>query len=125
MRRRGNRGSVPRRDDLGAEMKLLLVAITGAEHVGAHFLYAARQMGWDVRVHDMQEAYRGPQWMKRVNWWLRGRLPNRLREFSAEVVASCQEFHPDAILTTGIAPISAEALADIRVPRYNFLTDDP
>ncbi len=106
-------------------MKLLIVAQTGAEHVGAHLLRAAKTLGHDARVLDAASAYTGPTLLKRMNWWLRGHLPSRLREFSAEVVAEARAFAPDVLLTTGIAPVSREALREIRVPRYNFLTDDP
>ena len=108
--------------------RLLLVAVPGAEHVGAHFLYAAKEMGLEARLHNSEDGYRGPLWKRRINWWLRGRLPGRLDEFSAGVVESCREFQPDAIITTGIAPLSAAALEEIGrlgIPRSNFLTDDP
>lgn len=108
--------------------RLLLVANPGAEHVGAHLVNAARSMNIDVRIHDMSQAYIGPKWKARVNWWIRGKLPTRLDEFSAEVVASCRDFRPDCVLTTGVAPVQAAALAEIErmgIPRRNFLTDDP
>jgi hypothetical protein len=108
--------------------RLQLVAIPGAEHVGAHLLYAASEMNLETRLHNSAKAFHGPRWKQRVNWWLRGRLPSRLDEFSAELVAACREFRPDALVTTGIAPVHAAALEEIGrlgIPRVNFLTDDP
>ncbi len=105
--------------------RLLLVANPGVEHVGAHLLYAAKELDIEVRIHNVEEAFRGPSLVRRVNWWLRGHLPSRLDAFSAEVVASAAEFRPDALLTTGIAPVSASALGQLKIPRFNFLTDDP
>ena len=72
----GHCGSTPRGDFSEVTARR---AHRRAKHVGWHFLYAARQLGWDVRVHDMEEAYRGATLVRRVNWWLRGRLPTRFQ----------------------------------------------
>src|SRR5579871_2669586 len=94
--------------------RILLVANPGAEHVGAHLLSAAREMGLDVRMHNMENAYRAPRFIRSFNWWLRGRLPSRLKDFSQEIVEASRDFRPTHVITTGIAPISAAALDEIR-----------
>jgi hypothetical protein len=66
--------------------------------------------------------------MRSINWRLRGRLPSRLDAFSTEVVASCREFRPAWMVSTGIAPLNVPALGEMRqlgIARLNFLTDDP
>jgi spore maturation protein CgeB len=108
--------------------RLLLVANPGIEHVGAHLLNAARSMDLEVRLLDLTEAFHGPRWMRSINWWLRGRLPSRLEEFSADVVQTCRDFRPSWMVSTGIAPLTPAALEEMRrlgVASFNFLTDDP
>jgi spore maturation protein CgeB len=81
-----------------------------------------------ARLIDIHAAYDGNAVKRRIDWWFRGRRPSRLRVFSEEVVRACQEFHPDYMITTGVAPLSAQALAECRRlagVRINFLTDDP
>lgn len=108
--------------------RLLLVAMPGVEHVGAHLLHAAAELKWETRLHEINDAFRGPLWRRRIDWWLRGRRPLLLEAFSENVVRSCGEFRPDALLTTGIAPVDAkslEAIGRLGIPRLNLLTDDP
>jgi spore maturation protein CgeB len=107
---------------------LLLVGNPDPVHVGAHFRSSAEELGLHVVVCDLTEAYDGALWQNRVNWWLRGRHPTRLQEFSAKVLETCQEVRPTWLLATGIAPVEEAALKEIgrlKVRRLNYLTDDP
>jgi hypothetical protein len=107
---------------------LLLVGNPDPIHVGAHLLHAAEEIGVETVMCNMSEAYLGPLWKNRVNWWLRGRLPTRLREFSAKVLEMCRDVRPACLLATGIAPLEEAALKEIgklHVLRVNYLTDDP
>ncbi len=111
-----------------AGKRLLLVGNPDVVHIGAHLKRAARELGLRTVFSNVTEAYVGPKWLVRMNWWLRGRRPTRLKEFSAEVVQACRDFQPSWMLGTGIAPIEAWALENIgklRVQRLNYLTDDP
>ena len=90
--------------------RVLLVAAAGEIHVGAHLLRAAGQLGLQVRFCDVQQAFAGPAWLRRLNWHLRARRPSRLRAFSLLVRATCREFRPKWLLTTGFAPIEARDL---------------
>jgi spore maturation protein CgeB len=106
----------------------LIVGVRGAEHVGTHFANAARTLGLATRFGDSGDAYRGPWWWVKFNWHLRQHRPARLHEFSREVVAICREWRPAWMLTTGVAPVTPEALAEcskLGVKCLNFLTDDP
>ena len=109
-------------------MSLLIVGNPGAVHVGAHFLEACATRGVEARLCDTRDAFASSFVRQKVNWWMRGHRPARLREFSDQVVQTVREMRPDALLTTGIAPIDAVALRAIGalgVPRLNYLTDDP
>jgi spore maturation protein CgeB len=106
----------------------LLVANPDPVHVGAHLLGAARALGMSVRLCDTRDAFVGPAWQQRVNWWLRGHRPSALRSFSERVVQTVRAEGVQCVLATGIAPLDAEALralGRLGVKRVNFLTDDP
>jgi hypothetical protein len=108
--------------------KVLLVGNASPTHVGAHLLEAARQLGLEMRVCDMREAYRGPFVPRKIAWWLGGHRPLRLGEFSRDVVEAVRTWRPDVVLTTGIAPLTERALGHIGragAKRLNFSTDDP
>jgi hypothetical protein len=107
---------------------LLLVGNPDPVHVGAHFLHAAEALGIETVVCDLTEAYDGPVWRNRINWWVHGRRPTRLQAFSAKVLEACRDQRPTWLLATGIAPVEEAALKEIgelNVLRLNYLTDDP
>ena len=107
---------------------LLLVGNSDPVQIGAHLLHAGKELGVETTFCNMADAYVGPLWKNRVNWWLRGRLPTRLREFSAQVLQTCRDVRPTFLLSTGIAPIEETTLKEIgemHVTRLNYLTDDP
>src|SRR5262249_34482498 len=83
--------------------RLLIVGNPEEVHVGAHFLEGATALKVPAELADVREAYRGPGLVRRVNWWLRGRRPTRLRAFSRAVLATCSEWRPRWLLATGIA----------------------
>ncbi|MES2597878.1 MAG: glycosyltransferase [Verrucomicrobiota bacterium] len=109
-------------------MRLLIIGVSGPTHVGRHFLNAAGVLGWEAEVLDSREAFQGPAWWRRVCWHLLGRRPPALEGFSRMAVTRCQQFKPDLVLATGITPLNAESLRQLRhagIPAVNFLTDDP
>jgi spore maturation protein CgeB len=84
--------------------------------------------GCEIRFLNSEEAFEGFPLLRKWNWWVRGRRPGRLREFSATLLEACWDFKPEFLLSTGIAPISREGLKSIGslgIQRLNFLTDDP
>jgi hypothetical protein len=108
--------------------RILIVGNPEIIHAGAHFLEAATSLGLDASLEDVRQAYAGPGWLRRFNWWLRGRRPSRLRPFSDRVVELCAALRPRWMLATGIAPLAPAALqrlGELGVQRLNFLTDDP
>jgi hypothetical protein len=111
-----------------ADQRLLIVGNPEEVHIGAHFLEGAGQLGLVTQLADVRQAYRGLRMVNKLNWWLRGRRPTRLRRFSQDVVELCAAQKPRWLVATGIAPLDRRALEQIGrmgVRRLNFLTDDP
>lgn len=107
---------------------VVLVANPEVIHVGGHLLTAAKQLGVRVELLDSRQAYEGPRWRQKMNWWLRGHRPARLTDFSAGVVDAVRRIKPTHVITTGLAPLDAWSLrtiGDMGARRLNFLTDDP
>jgi spore maturation protein CgeB len=107
---------------------ILLVGNPGTIHVGAHLDQAAKSLALNVRFCDTTEAFKGPLWLTRFNWRVRGHRPNGLRKFSEQIVRACGEFRPRWMLSTGLAPVEGWALTVIGklgIQRLNYLTDDP
>lgn len=107
--------------------RLLLIGNPNPIHVGAHLLRAARALGMDARILDTNEAFRAPRVLQAL-WWRMDRRPVRLQDFSRRVVAACEAFRPEWLITTGLAPVAAWALEGIGkmgIRRLNYLTDDP
>jgi spore maturation protein CgeB len=97
-------------------------------HVGAHFARAAADLGVPLRFVDVREAYRGGWLQRKVNWWIRGKRPSRLAEFSDAVTAACATREVECVIATGIAPLNRDCLRALKargVRTANFLTDDP
>ncbi len=108
--------------------KIVIAGYPQTQHVGAHFLYAARSLGLKAKLCDISKAYKAGLLKTKINWWLRGHLPARLRQFSKEALKICMEFKPKWILCTGLTPIDAETLRKIGklgIWRISYLTDDP
>jgi spore maturation protein CgeB len=113
--------------DLNRATTMLIVGDARPEHVGTHFLHAARELGLNIHFADVREA-RGPSIMRRICWRFAGRRPGRLGGFSRRVVGMCARYAPEVVLTTGLAPLTASALSRIGslgIYRINYLTDDP
>jgi hypothetical protein len=96
--------------------------------VGGHFLRAAASIGVKASLVNVMSAYAGPRLVKALCWHLLGRRPPRLGAFGREVAERCVSERPDLVLSIGLAPLSAEAVGEIRrmgIKTANFLTDDP
>jgi len=109
-------------------MRLLIVGNAGGTNLGESFLRAAGSLGIDSELVDSKAAMDAPPWLRRFNWWVRGRRPTRLRRFGDDLVATVDRCRPEWILTTGMAPCTEQALVAIGrmgVERINFLSDDP
>lgn len=127
MKELASQHSPSKRVRTGAQ-RLLLVGNPEEVHVGAHLRRAAEELGYRMHFCDIREAWAGAAWWRKVNWHLRSHRPARLDLFSRSLEAACEQFRPDCLLSTGLAPVDADALqriGSINVRRMNFLTDDP
>jgi spore maturation protein CgeB len=109
-------------------MKVLIVANGAETHVGRHLRHAAKELDLSFEFVDLSAAYRGPKLLRALMWRLFGRRPIRLNSFSEGVVAKAKAFGAELVISTGIAPLGASALAAMKangVKCGNFLTDDP
>lgn len=107
---------------------LIIVGNPGVVHIGAHLFAGADELGYSVSRLNTEEAFFGNRLVARLNWWMRGRRPNLLREFGDRIVQACQVQRPELMVATGIAPIDEAALREVGemgVRRFNYLTDDP
>ncbi len=109
-------------------MSILIVGNDGGTNIGRSLIQAAHALGLTAELADSAAAYAAPRAIARVNWWLRGRRPTHLGTFSAAVRDRCRRMRPSVLIATGLAPIDAATLRDVRalgVTTVNFLTDDP
>lgn len=107
---------------------LLLVGNPEESHVGGHLWRSARDLGLPVWLVNSTEAYEAPWWVRKFNWHLREHRPARLERFSRQVLEACHSRQPTWMLATGLAPVKAETLDDMRrlgIACLNYLTDDP
>ncbi len=109
-------------------LKLLLVANSGPEHIGRFFLESARDLGFKVAIHDMGQANSKPGLAERIRYRLFDKKPRFIQRYSASVLSLCKDTMPDLVLATGCAPLLATDLIKIRslgIKTANFSTDDP
>jgi spore maturation protein CgeB len=107
---------------------VLLVANFAPEHMGTHFGAAAQGEAVVVERADTRQAWTGPSLVRRLSFHLLRKRPTALSAFSARVLATCRATRPKYLLATGIAPLNASCLREIRrlgVRTINYLTDDP
>ena len=96
-------------------------------HVGRFLHEGGSEQGHDVAIVDSAKASGGNKLLQKILWRFDHR-PNFLREFSSSVVDRATEFQPDIIVSTGMAPILAGSLEQLKKKGYrlvNYSTDDP
>lgn len=112
----------------GGAARLLIAAQGGESDVGRHFLNAARSIGLEAHLMDTRDAFGASYITVKYNWWVHGKRPPKLRDFSQRVLAEVRRRQPECLLTTGFAPVLPNALEEIRnsgVHTLNYSTDDP
>jgi spore maturation protein CgeB len=108
--------------------RLLIIGNRGGSNVGESFARACGELGIPVVQIESNGAMCGSTIGSRLLWRLWDHQPIRLGKFSAEVVDFCRARKPAVVLTMGIAPLTVQALAEIRkigCHSANYLTDDP
>lgn len=106
----------------------VLVGIPAPEHLGAHLVCGARELGLTLPVVDSRLATSRSPMRRRLDWHLRGHRLTHLRRFGQDLVQRCRSAPPTTVLATGLAPLDRrvlEELGRLGVRRINFLTDDP
>ncbi len=114
--------------DSSRPLRLLIVGNPVEYHLGSHLQAAAESLGWSARIADVRDSWSSNRWINRVHHHLLGRRPSKLAAFGQSVIATCQQFQPHVVISTGIAPLSADVLKEIGrkgIVRVNYLTDDP
>ncbi len=110
-------------------MRSLLIVGQGHDtHIGGSFCRAAGPLGLDARLVDAREAFAGPAWLRAISWHAAGRRPLRLRDFGRKVLEVFRAARPEAVLSTGIAPLDVPTLRALSAEgarRLLYLTDDP
>jgi hypothetical protein len=109
-------------------MRILIVGATGSSHIGSSLLRAGEKLKIEARLCDVNEAWRHGKLLQTLLWRFGGRRPMWLERFSRGLVQTCADFRPDILVSTGIAPVTAQALEVCRgmnVVCANYSTDDP
>jgi spore maturation protein CgeB len=107
---------------------VLIIGNRGGSNIGQSFERGASGLKIPVSLIESRLSMSGPRWLQRLKWHLLDRKPLRLEEFGRTVIAHCRENQPRLLLATGFAPLTAQALQEIRalgVQCVNYLTDDP
>lgn len=115
-------------EDGSLPARLLIVGGVGGTNVGESLYRAALKMGIQPRIIDSRRAFDAPAWLRALNWRLLGRRPVYLNSFGSDLLHECKTFRPEALITTGLAPVSRRVLdqiGELNIQRLNFLTDDP
>jgi spore maturation protein CgeB len=108
--------------------RVTIVGNRGGTNIGGSFERAARIAGLDLQVIEPRQAMEAPRWLRRFNWYFRGKRPTWLNSFSNQVVQSCARHKSEVVVVTGISGLNADALAQLSktgVRVANYLTDDP
>lgn len=109
-------------------MNILIAGGSGGTNIGDAFCRGAHTLGHTTSLVNTAKAFDASPWLRRFTWYLQGKKPARLGQFSSEVLDLCRQMRPDCLITTGLAPIDSGtlmAIGDLGIPRINYLTDDP
>jgi spore maturation protein CgeB len=112
----------------GRPQRILIVGNPGPEHIGAHFLAAARSLGFEAELVDHRRAWGPSRLLNALSYRVAGRHPTRLRAFGAEVLDAASRLRPTVAIVTGISAPDARTVRELRefgARVVNFLTDDP
>jgi hypothetical protein len=107
---------------------LAIVGNAGGTNVGESLRRAALALGYQTLFFDCYAAWRGNRILRSISWRFNDKRPLRLEEFVAGVLDTCGKARPQAVITTGTAPLTAAALQALRrrgTICINYSTDDP
>lgn len=110
------------------EAKIAIVGASGGTHVGESLRRAGESSGLSVLFFDTARAFAGPALVQSFAWRFADRRPLRLGRFCDDVIDACTAARLDALIATGAAPLTADALERLRaigIVCINYSTDDP
>src|SRR5262245_17510876 len=108
--------------------QVLIVGNKGGTNVGESFWRASIALGWKVAFRDARQAYHDCIWLQRISWHLADHRPWRLIAFSHSIETAAKDMRPAVLISTGLAPITAEVLLSLKaldVTCLHYSTDDP
>jgi spore maturation protein CgeB len=100
----------------------------GGTNVGESFERTLIAAKGDVCLLEAHDAMRAPTWLRLFNWHVRGHRPTRLFEFSEHLVNTCESYHAQFVIVSGISGVTSVALRKLAkrgIRTVNYLTDDP
>lgn len=109
-------------------MKIVIVGFNKPGHMGFYLATAARQLKLQYRIIDMIDADASSRILRSIAWHFCDKRPTHLSRFANQVWNVCTELQPDAVLTTGCAPLYREDIEKLRAldaKVINYSTDDP
>lgn len=107
--------------------RILILGVNSIGHVGYFLHRACQDLALESTIIDTTKAMGKHRWLQRAAWRL-AHYPLRITEFSRLVQDIAEEVKPNAIITTGITPISSSCLNSLRkkgIYLCNYSTDDP
>lgn len=110
------------------KQSLLIVGRTGGSHIGGSLERAAKEMQLAAEFCDSDKAWRYGTFRQKFLWHLGGKRPVALNKFSRLILETCRRLQVKVVISTGMAPVTADALLECRkvgVSCVNFSTDDP
>lgn len=108
--------------------RLAIVGNSGGTNVSESLRRAALALKYDVFFFDRYRAWRGSRILRSLSWRLNDKKPPRLKDFVDNVLTGCARARPETLIATGIAPLTAVALQELRrlgIICINYSTDDP
>jgi spore maturation protein CgeB len=112
----------------GQKSSLAIVGNAGGTNVGESLRRAALALKHDVFFFDCYRAWQSSRILCSLSWHLNDKRPPRLRDLVDNVLTSCTNARPEILIATGIAPLTAVALQELRrlgIVCINYSTDDP
>lgn len=109
-------------------MDVMIVGNAGGTNVGASLHRAAVALGLTSCLCDARSASSSSRLVSTLSWRLFGHRPAHLDQFTHSVVERCEAERPRVLISTGLAPLTADGLAKINkmgIFRINYSTDDP
>lgn len=109
-------------------MRVLVVGVMKPGHMGVYLSSAARQIEFDYQSIDTDQAEARTRVVQSFYWRFRDKRPAHLGRFARSVVAACERYRPDVVVTTGRAPLLTHHIAQMQAfgaKVINYSTDDP